>query len=125
MDAVNALREPERRKAIEFGKRLKVDAVIFGIIERYNEESGGRFGSNDPASVNFTLWLLNPQTNEVLWSATYEKRERPLSENLFRLPQEMKTGVGYESSAKLLKTGFAQAVAALERLREQAALSQP
>jgi len=121
MDAVSAMREAERKKAVEFGKRLAVDAVLFGVIERYNEATGGRFGSNDPASVNFTLWLLNPQTSDVLWTAVYDKRERPLSENLFRLPQEMKSGVGYESSAKLIKTGFSQAVSALERLREQTA----
>ncbi len=110
------LQEPSRFKAVALGKRLNSDAVLFGVVNRYRESSGGALGSNQPAAVSFRLWLVSSKTKEQLWSAVFEKQEQPLSNNLFALPQALRSGVRYESSSELIKSGFSKVGAALEEL---------
>ena len=118
MAAVMETQQVDRRKALEFGKRLGVDGVLFGVINRYSDSSGGRFGSNEPGGASFKLWLLDQRANQILWSATYQESEQPLTENLFRMGQQIRNGIGYRSSAELMANGLNQAAMALERARQ-------
>lgn len=111
------IRGPERVRALELGKELSVDGVLFGRVNRYTKKEGTRLGASTPPAVTFKLWLLEVDSGKIVWEAEYDKRQQPLSENLFRVPEALKSGVGYRSSRELIEEGFRQAAQALEALR--------
>jgi hypothetical protein len=119
IEEVMAMPQPERTKAIVLGQKLAVDGVLFGVVNKYVDSSGGALGSNDPGAVSFKLWLVSPKSKEELWTATYEKHEQPLTDNLFRMGQDLRSGVHYESSLQLIRAGFLEAVRALEKARRK------
>lgn len=109
-----------RQSAAEFGKALGAQGVLFGIVTHYNPSSGSKFGADSLASTGFRLWLIEPRTLQTLWTASYENSEQPLSENLFRLGEKVKTGVGFRDADELLKIGFESAAEELEKTRTRA-----
>jgi hypothetical protein len=50
--------------------RLKVDAVMIGLVEDYGEV---RIGSESYPSISFSARLVNARTAEILWAATISK----------------------------------------------------
>ena len=117
---VAQMHSTERQKALAFGSAVHAQAVLFGVVTRFRDSSGGRMGANEPASIDFRLWLVDARTKEELWSAVYEKSEQPLTIILFRMPQELHGGVAYESAMQMAKEGFSAAARALENLRHGA-----
>ena len=114
-EEIGNAQEPDRRKAAVFGKKLGADAVLYGVLTQfYNREERARYG----ATAAFKLWLIDPRTEQVLWTATYEDREQPLSENLLRLPQKLEGGLGFKTAEDLAADGFASAARALEQQRK-------
>jgi len=109
-----------RQTAADFGRAMGAQGVLFGIVTHYNLSSGSKFGADSLASTGFRLWLIDPRNSQTLWTASYENTEQPLSENLFRLGEKVKSGVGFRDADELLKTGFEAAAEELERSRNEA-----
>ncbi len=99
------------------GKALDAQGVLYGVITNYEESSGSRLGADRLASAGFKLWLIDPKTSQTLWTASYENAEEPLSENLFRLGEKMRSGVGFRTADELIQLGFDAAADELESLR--------
>lgn len=106
-----------RQTAAEFGKSVGAQGVLYGLVTHYNPSSGSKFGADSLASTGFRLWLIDPMNGRTLWTVTYQNTEQPLSENLFRLGEKMREGVGFRDADELLKSGFLQAAEELEGLR--------
>lgn len=105
-----------REKAQRFGKAIGSQGVLYGIVTSYQERSS-RFGGDTLAHASFRLWLIDTETGELLWLANFDKREQPLSENLFRVQDAFKGGIGYRSVVDLFDNGFREVAQDLERLR--------
>lgn len=109
------LQEPDRSKAVLLGQRIKADATLYGIVNRLYTPKDKSAGS---AAAAFNLWLVDSTSGQVLWSATYENHDQPLTDNLLRLPQTLKGGLSYRSGEELLRQGFNDAAKTMERLRK-------
>ncbi|MFN8389163.1 MAG: hypothetical protein U0136_02595 [Bdellovibrionota bacterium] len=108
-----------RDRAVAVGQALHVQGVLYGVVTRYEESTGSRYGAEKLAKAGFKLWLVDPQTNTLLWTASYENAEQPLSDNLFRLREKVNTGgVGFRSAMELAKLGFDSVAKELEAKRQ-------
>jgi hypothetical protein len=67
------------QRAQEVAKRLSVDAVLIGVVEKYRERVGSKVGA-DPAEVGFELRLLSAD-GSLLWIGNYYERQRPFNED--------------------------------------------
>ena len=103
-------------RAVQLGSALNTQAALYGVVSRFNGRSREQNASK-PAAVAFRLWLIDPKSKAVLWTAAYERAEEALSENLFAVKQNIEHGVGYKSADDLAQVGFEQAAAQLEKLR--------
>ncbi|NPA48669.1 MAG: hypothetical protein GXO20_01685 [Thermodesulfobacteria bacterium] len=69
----------------EIGKRLGVDAVLYGKVFRYREREGTGFAVVRPASVAFALILVRVSDGRVIWRGWFDETQKPLSENVLSL----------------------------------------
>ncbi len=111
----------QKERARKFGSQLQAQGVLYGVITHFDQSTGSKFGAERPASVGFKLWLVDPVSGRDVWTAKYENSEQPISENLFRLGEKLKSGVGFRSAEELLGLGFSAAADELEKLRKSPA----
>ena len=110
---------PLRSRAASVGRTLEAQGVIYAQITRYIESDGSKLGASRSGAGGFRLWLIDPQTEAVLWTATYDERDAPLSDNLLRVPGALRHGLRFHSVEEIFGNGFVAAAEALERLRKQ------
>ncbi|MDH4370114.1 MAG: hypothetical protein OEV99_09720 [Nitrospira sp.] len=67
--------------AADTAKRLKVDAVLLGLVSAYQERVGSRLGASPPATVGFEAKVVAAD-GQVLWVGRYYERQRPMTEDL-------------------------------------------
>lgn len=72
-----------KKNALELGHKVLADAVMYGEIENYKERVGSDYAAASPASVAFTLYLLDIKSGQVVWNARFSKSQKALSENVF------------------------------------------
>ncbi len=69
----------------EIGRRLGVEAVLYGKVFRFQERQGSGFSVVRPASVAFALILVRVSDARVIWRGWFDETQRPLSENVLSL----------------------------------------
>lgn len=103
--------ELNNQQAREIGRQVQADGVLFGRVLRYRDRQGRGWGSEYPASVAFSLFLLDVKTGQVAWSARFDETEKPLSENILNAYQffaERKTR--WRRADEILREGVTRAV---------------
>ena len=92
--------------AREAGEKLHYDAILVPSITRYQERDGSEFAVTSPASVAFSLRLLDVKNGMVVWSGDFDQEQQPLLENI--LPTTRSTGAGFRwlTAAELISAGL-------------------
>ncbi len=72
-------------KALEIGRRLETPAVLIGTVTRFVEREGSAVGIRRPASVGFTIELVNTKNGQILWKASYFETQQSLLEDVTNL----------------------------------------
>ncbi|MFQ5559167.1 MAG: hypothetical protein ACE5FU_01095 [Nitrospinota bacterium] len=93
------------------GKKLGVDAVFLGSVLRFSEREGSSWAVGRPASLAFTFVLVDVDTKEVLWTARYDKVQKPLSDNILNIKSFWKLGMRWITVTRLAENA-AEALAA-------------
>ena len=106
------------QRASDLAQRLSVQGVLYGTVSKYTQQDPRIETGVQPSNVAFRLYLMPVGSREPVWGAIFEASEQPLSDNLFRLPQALESGVAYKSSRRLIKEGFSQAATALQNQRQ-------
>lgn len=94
-----------RDLAIELGKTLMVDHVLVGLLSRYQQRDGSSRSVASPASVAFSVFLVNVQTGKLVWQSAFNKTQTALSENLFDAPLFFKQGMKWLTVEELASYG--------------------
>ncbi len=94
-----------RDLALELGKILVVDHVLVGLLNRYQERGGSSRTVDSPASVAFSVFLVNVQTGKLVWKSSYNKTQTSLSDNLFDAPMFFKQGMKWLTAEELARYG--------------------
>lgn len=95
-----------REIAVRLGQSLGVDHVMVGLVWRFQERVGGAMGASEPASVAFSLFMVNVASQKVVWKGSYDKTQTSLSENLFDAPMFLKKGMKWLTAEELSSYGI-------------------
>jgi len=101
---------PENRRAVanvaafEFG----ADGVVTGDVIRFRDRTGQSLAAANPASVGFTVTLLDAPAARRLWGGTFEETQQPLNENIFNASRYPGGGTRWLTAEELARWGAAE-----------------
>jgi hypothetical protein len=72
----------DKETFMRIGGILSAEAVMVGYIYRWRERRGSDYSVDRPASTAFELCLIRSKDGEILWNASFDKTQAPLSENI-------------------------------------------
>lgn len=94
-----------RSLAAELGEQLKTDYVIAGTVWRFREREGYAVSANAPASVGFSVFLLDVKAAKIQWTEAFNQTQQPLSENLLHAVSFFKQGAKWMTARELSRVG--------------------
>ncbi len=104
------IKKPEINPESKSNKEIKeipvLDAVVTGVIMRYNDKVGSPIAVNKPASVAFKVFLIRIKDNKILWSAHFAETQEALSDNLLLADRFKKAGGVWLTSDALTQLGM-------------------
>jgi hypothetical protein len=92
--------------AVRLGQGLGVDHVMVGLVWRYQERVGGPMGASEPASVAFSLFMVEVSSGQLVWQGSFDKTQTSLSENLLDTPMFLKKGMKWLNAEELSSYGL-------------------
>ena len=92
--------------ARDLGQEGGADYVLVGNIWRYRKRQGSSLGVTKPASVAFSLYLVNTANGKTVWEARFNETQQSLSENLFKAPEWFKRGGTWLEAKELARYGL-------------------
>ena len=102
------------QNALELGRRLGVDGVLYGSVHRYRERVGYEYAAQTPAAVAFTLNFVDEHSKQIIWTANFAKEQKALSENVLDLPNFISNVGRWVRAHDLAAQGAQEAVANLQ-----------
>jgi hypothetical protein len=94
-----------RDLAVSAGKNLGVDAVMTGVISRYTQRKGSQIGVEAPASVAFSVILLDTESGEIMWETYFSETQKALLDNVYDVKKFFKRGAKWITADELAKEG--------------------
>ena len=98
--------EPPSVIAQKTGAALQAQYVVLGNVWRFKERRGTALSAESPASVAFTIYLLNVESGKIVWRATFEKTQQALSDNLLSASDFFKQGAKWLTEDELARFGI-------------------
>jgi TolB-like protein len=102
------------QNALELGRRLGVDGVLYGSVHRYRERVGYDYAAQTPAAVAFTLNFVDEHSKQIIWTANFAKEQKSLSDNVLDLPSFLSNAGRWVRAHDLAAQGAQEAVANLQ-----------
>jgi len=88
------------------GKSLDVRYMVVGNAWRFKNRIGTAFSADQPASVAFSIYLIDVKKHELAWSATYDETQQSLTENLLNIFNFFKQGAKWLTADELAEYGM-------------------
>ena len=60
----------------EIGRRLGVDVLVFGAVNRFQERVGGPMSVRSPASVYFEISMVDARSGRNVWYAVFDQTQK-------------------------------------------------
>ncbi len=99
--------QSEREIVVNAGRTVNADAVLAGYLYKATQRIGNELGAKTPASVSFSLYLVDTKTGRTIWEAYYEETQKPLSENLLNIVKFIKRKGSWVTAQRLMELGVA------------------
>jgi hypothetical protein len=87
-----------------------LDAVLTGVITRYDNRQGTALAVDHPASVAYEAYLISARDGEILWRARFDETQKPLLDNLLLADRFFKGGGGWQTNDTLARIGLERVV---------------
>jgi hypothetical protein len=87
-----------------------LDAVLTGVITRYDDRQGSALLVDQPASVAYEAYLISARDGEILWRARFDETQRPLLDNLLLIGRFLKGGGVWQTNDTLARIGLERVV---------------
>jgi len=100
--------------ALKFGAQVQASHVLVGTVQRYRQRKGTAYGADLPASVAFSVYLLDTAAGQIVWSAAFDKTQQSLAENLLDAPAFFKHGAKWLTVEELALVGAENVVKKLK-----------
>jgi hypothetical protein len=87
-----------------------LDAVLTGVILRYNDRHGTALSVNRPASVAYEAYLIGSRDGAMLWQARFDETQKPLLDNLLLVGRFLQGGGVWQTSETLTRIGLERVI---------------
>jgi len=87
-----------------------LDAVLTGVITRYDNRQGTALAVDQPASVAYEAYLISARDGEILWRARFDETQKPLFDNLLLAGRFFKGGGVWQTNDALARIGLERVV---------------
>jgi len=91
---------------VKVGQCLKTDYLLIPQLLVWQERTGGEWASEQPAKVEFYLYLLDVENKTIASSFHFEKEQKGLTENLLKLPEFVKRKGRWIPAKQLAREGI-------------------
>lgn len=98
------------QNAIELGRKVAADGVIYGALHRYRERVGYDYAAQTPAAVAFTLQFLDENSKQAVWTAKFAKEQQALNQNILDLPNFIQRGARWVRAHDIAAEGVQEAL---------------
>jgi hypothetical protein len=83
-----------------------LDAVLTGVILRYDDRDGHALSVDRPASVAYEAYLISARDGQILWRARFDETQKPLLDNLLLMGRFLRGGGVWQTSDTLTRIGL-------------------
>ncbi len=90
------------------GEKTGGDAILTGVVTRYEEREGGPAGIRKPASVGFEVRLINAKDGSILWKGNYAETQKSLTDDLSMAFIFFKRGGKWLTAEQLTRYGVSE-----------------
>jgi len=94
----------------EIGRRLGVDVLVFGVVNRFQERVGGPMSVRSPASVHFEISMVDARSGRTVWYAVFDQTQKSLSDDITNLRNFMRGGGKWLTAREFADVGIAEMV---------------
>jgi len=94
-----------RKLAKKIGENLHADLVIIGTIWRFREKGTVEENPDSPASVAFSVYLMEVSSGKRLWHNAFDGTQKTLSEDVLGGLKQIKMGLRWLSVKELARYG--------------------
>jgi hypothetical protein len=94
-----------RKLAKNFGENLQADLVVVGTIWRFREKGTIKELPDSPASVAFSVYLIEVAGGKKLWRNSFDGTQKTLSEDVLGGLKQIKMGLRWLSVNELARYG--------------------
>jgi len=94
-----------RKLAKKFGENLQADLVVVGTVWRFREKGTFQEMPDSPASVAFSVYLMDVAGGKRLWRNTFDGTQKTLSEDVLGGLKQIKMGLRWLSVNELARYG--------------------
>src|SRR3990170_1222863 len=84
------------------------DAILTGVVTRYEEREGGPIGIKKPASVGFEARLINAKDGKILWAGKYAETQKSLTDDLSMFFIFIRRGGEWLTAEQLTRYGVSE-----------------
>lgn len=99
-----------RSLAKKAGERLKVNRVIVGYVWSYKRRVGSSMAASSPASVGFTICLIDVSNGKTLWKGSYEESQKSLTDNILKIKGFFERGAKWLMVEDLARYGVKEII---------------
>jgi hypothetical protein len=94
-----------RKLAKKFGENVHADLVVIGTIWRFREKGTVEENPDSPASVAFSVYLMEVSSGKRLWQNAFDGTQKTLSEDVLGGLKQIKMGLRWLSVKELARYG--------------------
>jgi hypothetical protein len=94
-----------RKLAKKFGENLQVELVVVGAVWRFREKGTVEEMPDSPASVSFSVYLMEVASGKRLWRNSFDGTQKTLSEDVLGGLKQIKMGLRWLSVNELARYG--------------------
>jgi len=99
-----------RSHAKKAGELLKVNRVVVGYVWSYKRRIGSSMAASSPASVGFTICLIDVSNGKTLWKGSYEESQKSLSDDILKIKGFFERGAKWLTVEDLARYGVKEII---------------
>ncbi len=92
------------------GERANCNTALMTILSKFNQRQGGEYAVDEAASTAFELRLVEANTGNTLWNATFNETQTSLLSNLFAFGKAKSRGFKWITVEELAAQGIEEKV---------------